>query len=105
MVGIISVIWVANCVRFSTPKMLCDLFEKKRIYVPDGDADQSYLRLLENYRDALANPKRYFLSGFPMIVGGILGAYGTVYYLSIVHPNIFATILVAGGTLLLVLSI
>src|SRR6266496_2825419 len=41
MVIIISTTWLFNVWRLRTPKMLRDLFEKKRIYLPDGDADNS----------------------------------------------------------------
>src|SRR5438876_331688 len=62
MVAIISIIWLFNVWRKSTPKTLRDLLEKKRIYHPD-DAKTYYLRFLENYLDPLGSPKRYFLSG------------------------------------------
>jgi hypothetical protein len=61
MIVIISGIWLFNVWRLRTPKTLRDLFEKKRIYIPDGDVSTSYLRFLENYRDALTSPMRYFL--------------------------------------------
>ena len=67
MVATISVIWRFNVWRWRTPKTLCDLIEKKRIDVPDGDAKTPYLRFLEEYRDALASPKRYVLSSALMI--------------------------------------
>jgi hypothetical protein len=72
--AIISVVWRFNVWRLRTPKTLYDLIEKKRINVPNGDANTLYLRFLENYRDALASPKRYFLSGFLMILVVILNA-------------------------------
>ena len=64
------------------------------MYLPEGDAGPSYLRFLEDYRDALASPKRYFLSGLTMIVLGILTAYSIVQTLSFEHLNLFGIILV-----------
>ncbi len=104
MVVAISMIWLFNVWRSRTPKTLRDLFEKKRIYIPDGDANKLYLRFLENYRDALRSPKRYFLSGFLMILIGILTAYAIVQILSVAHINMFATILFVVGGLLSVSS-
>ncbi len=100
---IISVAWSFNVWRLRAPKTLRDLLEKKRIYLPDGDANASYLRFLENYRDALASPKRYFLSGFIMILNCIPYAYST-YLFSIRHLNIFVTILFIVENLLGVLE-
>jgi hypothetical protein len=48
LVTFISVVWRFNVWRLRTPKTLYDLIEKKRIYVPDGDANTLYLRFLEN---------------------------------------------------------
>ena len=64
----ISVVWRFNVWRSRTPKSLYDLVEKKRIDVPDGDINTLYLGFLENYRDAMASPKRYFLCSFLMIL-------------------------------------
>jgi hypothetical protein len=94
----ISVFWRFDVWRLRTPKTLYDLIEKKRIYVPDGDANTLYLRFLENYRDALASPKRYFLSSFLMIIIVILNA-PIVQDISIGgypvgHPNVLVTLLV-----------
>ena len=75
--------------------------ENKRIAVPDGDAGTSYLRFIAHYRDALASPKRYFLSGFLMIVFGILYAFDIVRILSSERLNILVTILVVGSLLAL----
>jgi hypothetical protein len=101
VVGSILVIWPFNVWRLRSPKTLRDLFEKKRLSLSDGDADTSYLRLLENYRDALASPKRYFLSGFPVVVYGLLSASIIVHYLIFVeHPNYLVTILWVVGTLI-----
>jgi hypothetical protein len=96
LVGLIMAIWAFNVWRFSTPKTLCDLLEEKRIAVPDGDTSTSYLRFLEHYRDALASPKRYFLSGFLMLVISIPVAYLIVKDLSIEQSNIFVTVQVVG---------
>jgi len=103
MVVIIPIIWLFNVWRSRTPKTLRELFEK-RIALPDGDASTSYLRFLEHYRNALASPKRYFLSGSLMIICGSAGVYGIVQSLSVLHLNIFATILYMVGELLSVLS-
>ncbi len=92
MVAIILAIWRFNVWRVQTPKTLRDLWENKRIAVPNGDADTSYLRFLAHYRDALASPKRYFLSGFLMIVTSISFVYNIVPILSIERPNILDTI-------------
>jgi hypothetical protein len=96
MLAIILGIWRFNARRVRTPKTLRDLWEHKRIAVPDGDADPFYLRFLAHYRDALASPKRYFPSGFLMIVISILYAYSTVQTLSSEGPNTLVTILVVG---------
>jgi len=105
VVVFLLVIWPFNVWRWSTPKMLRDLFEQKRISLPDGDANASYLRFLEHYRDALASRKRYFLSGFPMTILGILSAYAIVTILSVEHPISFVTTLVVVSILLLTLEI
>ncbi len=103
LVAFISIIWTFNVWRSRTPKTLLDLL-KKRIYIPDGDVNTSYLRFLENYRDALASPKRYFLSGFLMILIVILNAPGIVQDISIGHPvghpNVLVTLLVVVEDLL-----
>lgn len=104
MMVIVLLIWLFNARRLSTPKTLRDLLEKKRIYLPNGNTNTSYLCFLENYRDALASPKRYFLSVFPMIVFSSLSVCGVVLGLSIVHPNILVTLLFVAGSLLSVLS-
>jgi hypothetical protein len=96
----ISVLWRFNIWRSRTPKTLRDLLEKKRIYVPDGDASNIYLRFLENYHDALGSPKRYLLSGFPMILLGIYFAYVIVQLLTDAHLNGFVMILVVATLLL-----
>jgi hypothetical protein len=103
LVVLISMIWLFNVWRKSPPKTLRDLWEKKRIAVPDGDGT-SYLCFLKNYRDALGSPKRYFLTGFPMIAFGILCIYALVQILSVAHLNMFATNLFIVGTLLSTLS-
>jgi hypothetical protein len=100
VVGMISVLWPFNVWRVRIPKTLRDLFEEKRIAVPKGDTNALYLRFLEDYRDALASPKRYILSGFPMILVGILKAYVIVHFLSVELPNIFVTISFVGGNLI-----
>jgi hypothetical protein len=88
LVIFVLAIWRFNVWRLRTPNTLRDLWEHKRIALPDGDADPSYLRFLAHYRDALASPKRYFLSGFLMIVAGILFAYAIVQNLSSEGPTI-----------------
>ena len=97
-------IWPFNEWRLSTAKTLRDLLEKKRLYLPNGNANTSYLSFLENYRDALASPKRYFLSGIPMIIFSCLCVYAIIQVLSIVHPNAFVTLLFMVGSLRSVLS-
>jgi hypothetical protein len=104
-VGVLSVviiilfIWSFNVWRLSTPETLRDLLEKK-LSLPNGDANRSYLHWLENYHDALGSPKRYFLSCFLMILYGLLISYEIVQTLSVEHSNIFVTILVVGRYLL-----
>jgi hypothetical protein len=93
----ISVLWRFNIWRLSTPKTLRDLLEKKRIYVPDGDANNIYLRFLENYQDVLGSPKRYLLSGFPMIIICIYFASVIVQLLTDAHLNGFVMILVVAS--------
>ncbi len=101
MLGIILILWRFNVWRLHTPKTLRDLIEKKRIYVPDGDTNNTYLRFLENYRDVLGSPKRSLLSGgFPLILVGIFYAYFIVQALTVEHLNGFVLIL-AVVTLLL----
>src|SRR6266566_9204528 len=104
LVTFISILWRFNVWRLRTPKTLRDLIEKKRIYIPDGDANKPYLRFLENYRDALASPKRYLLSSFLMILIVILNAPGIVQDISIGHPvghpNVLVTLLVVVEDLL-----
>jgi hypothetical protein len=102
-VAIIAVIWRFNVWRVRTPKTLRDLIEKKHISLPAGDADASYLRFLAHYRDALASPKRYFLSGFLMIGTGIIFASAIVQNPSSERLNNFVTILLVGNLLLLAL--
>jgi hypothetical protein len=88
VVAIIIVVWSFNVWRVRTPKTLRDFIEKKRIYVHDGDVNTSYLRFIKDYRDALASPKRYLLSGFLMILVGILYPY--LSYLTFIrHLNFF----------------
>lgn len=92
----ILAIWRFNVWRVRTANTLRDLWENKRIALPDGDGDLSYLCLLEHYRDALASPKRYFLSGFAMIFICIPFVYGLAQALSSESPT---TIQVVGGFL------
>lgn len=90
--------WLKN-----TRKMLSELFEKSCIYIPNRDANQSYLCFLEEYRNALGSPKRKFLSGFQVIVIGSLAVYVAILHtlsVSVVHLNSFATILFVVGVLL-----
>jgi hypothetical protein len=103
LVIIISVAWSFNVWRLHTPKTLRDLLEKKRIYLPDGDVNTFYLRVLEDYRDGLASPKRYFLSGFLMILNCIPYAYST-YLFSTSHYNNFVKVLFIVENLLGVLE-
>lgn len=95
----LSVLWRFEVWRSRTPKTLYDLMEKKRIYVPDGNTNTAYLHFLENYRDALASPKRYFLSSFLMILVVILSAPSIWQDIAVGypvgHPNVLVTLLVA----------
>jgi hypothetical protein len=92
LVVIIVVIWRFNVWRVRAPHTLRDLIEQKRIALPDGDADASYLRFLGHYRAALASPKRYVLSGFLMLIYGLLTAYDIIQYLSSGMPTNLATL-------------
>jgi hypothetical protein len=76
-------IWRFNVWRAHTPQMLRDLWENKRIALPEGNAGTSYLHFLEHYRNALVSPKRFFLSGFLMLLYGIIFAYVIVQTLSV----------------------
>jgi hypothetical protein len=62
--------------------MLRDLREQKRLALPDGDADLSYLRFLEHYRAALASPIGFSL--FALVDYSPINGSGslvlTVYY-------------------------
>jgi hypothetical protein len=86
LVATILAIWRFNVWRVRTPHTLRDLIEQKRIALPDNNADPSYLRFLAHYREALANPKRYVLSGFLMLLYGILTAYDIIQFLSSGRP-------------------
>jgi hypothetical protein len=99
-VATILALWRFNVWRWRTPNTLRDLWENKRIALPNGDAERSYLCLLEHYRGALASPKRYLLSGFAMIFICIPFVYSLVQALSSERPMI---IQVVGGFLYLFL--
>ncbi len=99
MVVIILMIWRFNVWRSRTPQTLRDLIEQKRIALPDGDAGTSYLRFLAHYREVLASPKRYFISGFLMITYGILIAYNIKQTLSIELPTNLVTMAVVTNLL------
>lgn len=103
VIALLSILWPFDVWRLSAPKTLRDLFEKKRIATPDGDTNTSYLCFLENYRDALGSPKRYFLSGFPMFVLSILSVYTLIQILSVEHQSSFVMLLGVGGFLLITL--
>jgi hypothetical protein len=94
VVVISLVIWRFNVWRWRTPKSLRDLLEKKRIYLSDGDANKTYLRFLEDYRDALASPKRYFLSSFLLILLGIFFASVIVHDIFVVPANVLFVVVV-----------
>ncbi|HEX9135093.1 MAG TPA: hypothetical protein VF844_22635 [Ktedonobacteraceae bacterium] len=100
-VATILAIWRFNAWRWRTPNTLRDLWENKRIAVPGGDADRSYLCFLEHYRGALASPKRYFLSGFAMIFICVPFAYNLAQALSSEPPMIQ----VVGGLLYMFLFV
>ncbi len=99
MVVIILMIWRFNVWRSRTPQTLRDLLEHKRITLPDGDASTSYLRFLAHYRDVLASPKRYFISGFLMIIFGIFIAYKIKQTLSGELPTNLVTMAVVTNLL------
>ena len=99
MVVTIVVLWRFNGWRLRTPHTLRDLVKNKRIALPNGDAETSYLRFLARYRDALASPKRYVLSGFLMIILGILTAYDIKQNLSSGLPNNLVTMAVVTNLL------
>jgi hypothetical protein len=92
VVVIILAIWRFNVWRVRTPHTLRDLIEQKRIALPDGDADASYLRFLAHYREALASPKRYVLSGFLMLIYGSLTAYNILLHFSNGEPPNLVTL-------------
>jgi hypothetical protein len=94
MVVTILVLWRFNAWRVRSTHSLRDLVENKRIALLNGDAETSYLRFLTHYRDALASPKRYFFSGFLMIIMGILSAYNIKQNLSSELPNTLVMIAV-----------
>jgi hypothetical protein len=93
----IVVLWRFNVWRLRTPKTLDDLIEKKRISVPEGEANTPYLRFLENYGGALASRKRYFLTSSLVILVIIVNAPGIVQDITIGypvgHPNVLVTLL------------
>ncbi len=101
--AIIAFIWRFNVWRSRAPQTLRDLLEQKRIAQPEGDTDLSYLRFLEHYRDALASPKRYFLSGFLILITCLVFAYNIVQILSSGGPNTVVTLVVVGYLLLVLL--
>jgi hypothetical protein len=105
VVVILTFIWLFNVWRSRTPKTLRDLLEQQHIAIPNSDATPSYLSFLEHYRNALASPKRYLLSGFPMICFSSLIVYATVHYLSVEHVPDFVAILGGVGTLLYALEV
>jgi hypothetical protein len=100
LVLFLSFLWPFTLWRVRAPKSLRDLLDQQRITLPDGDATTSYLHFLEDYRDALASPKRYFLSVFLMIVFGSLMVYGTLHFLFVEHLTSLATMLGVGGIVL-----
>lgn len=100
LVLFLSLLWPFTLWRVRAPKTLRDLLDQQRITLPDGDATNSYLHFLEDYRDALASPKRYFLSVVLMIVLGSLFVYGTLHLLSVEHFTGLATMLGVGGIVL-----
>jgi hypothetical protein len=104
VVVFLAILWRFNVWRVRTPKTLRDLFEQKHIDIPGGDATTSYLSFLEHYRNALGSPKRYFLSGFPLIFFGSLIVYAIVQYLSVEHTTSFVMILGGVGILLYTLE-
>jgi hypothetical protein len=68
LVGTSLFFWVFNVWWGHVPRILRDIFEKRRIDMPAGDVDTQYLEFLEHYRDALRNPRRYLLIGGLMAI-------------------------------------
>jgi hypothetical protein len=101
--AIIAFIWRFHVWRSRAPQTLRDLLEHKRIALPDGDADLSYLRFLEHYRDALASPKRYVLGGLLIIITCFVFAYNIVQILSSGGLSNVVTLVVVGYLLLVFL--
>ena len=105
VVVVLTFLWLFNAWRSDTPLTLRDLLVHRRIAIPNGDVTTSYLSFLEHYRNALASPKRYLLSGFPIIVFSSLIVYQTVQYLSVGHTPDFVAILGGVGFLLYALEV
>jgi hypothetical protein len=103
VLALIAFIWRFHVWRSRAPQTLRDLWEHKRIALPDGDADLSYLRLLEHYREALASPKRYVLSGLLILMTCFFFAYDIVQIPSSVGPNAVVPLVVVGYLLLVCL--
>jgi hypothetical protein len=101
--ALIAFIWRFHVWRSRAPQTLRDLLEQKRIALPGGDADLSYLRFLERYRDALASPKRYVLSGFLVIITCFVFAYDIVRIPSSGGLNTVVPLVVVGYLLLVCL--
>jgi hypothetical protein len=97
---LLAFIWRFQAWRSRAPQTLRDLWEHKRIVLPDGDADLSYLLFLEHYRAALASPKRYVLSGFLILMTCSVFAYTIVHIPSSVSPSTVVPLVVVGYLLL-----
>src|SRR5260370_19809954 len=105
VVVVLISLWLFHVWRARTPKTLRDLFEQMHIVMPDGDVTASYLSFLENYRNALASPKRHLLSGIPMICFSGIIVYTTVSFSSGGYASGFIMILGVAGILLYTLDI
>jgi hypothetical protein len=101
--ALIAFIWRFHIWRSRTPHMLRYLLEQKCLALPNGDADLCYLRFLGRYRDALASPKRYVLSGFLILMTCFVFAYTIAQIPSSVGPNTVVPLVVVGYLLLVFL--
>ena len=71
VVGLSLILWTFNVWREHISRILRDVFEKRRIYMPAGDINAHYLGFLEQYRAALRSPSRYLLIGSLMLIMAI----------------------------------
>lgn len=107
----VSVLLSFKAWRKSAPKMLRDLFEKKRISIPSDDisddVNKSYLSFLERYRNELASQKRFFFSLIPigfllafniwLVIQALLVKPLSYYPPLVVLGYLFSVLLYGGG--------